>query len=92
MSNPARAAMIDAPSRETRPWTSVPSIVKKRRPLFPLVAKVLAAGFAHDELLEAFDGVFSGRNDTDESRQDLETRRRLATSCMRTVLSPSKVA
>lgn len=44
-----------------------------QRRLFPLVAKVLAAGFAHDELLEAFDGVFSGRNDTDESRQDLET-------------------
>ena len=44
-----------------------------QRRLFPLVAKVLAASFAHDELLEAFDGVFSGRNDTDESRQDLET-------------------
>ncbi|WP_260853611.1 acyl-CoA dehydrogenase [Kocuria palustris] len=44
-----------------------------QRRLFPYVAKVLASGFAHEELLEAFDGVFSGRSDTDESRQDLET-------------------
>ena len=29
--------------------------------------------FAHEQLLEKFDDVFSGRHDTDEDRQDLET-------------------
>ena len=44
-----------------------------RRRLLPRLATTYAAGFAHDRLLRAFDDVFSGRNDTDESRQDLET-------------------
>ncbi|NHU84948.1 acyl-CoA dehydrogenase [Kocuria sp. JC486] len=46
---------------------------RHRRRLFPYVARVLAAGFAHEELLEAYDDVFSGRTDTDDARQDLET-------------------
>lgn len=41
--------------------------------LIPLLASTFAAGFAHDVLLEKFDSVFSGKTDTDEDRQDLET-------------------
>lgn len=44
-----------------------------QRRLVPLVARAYAGLFAHAELLELFDDVFSGRNDTDESREDLET-------------------
>lgn len=44
-----------------------------RRRLLPLVAETYAATFAHEELLEAFDEVFSGRGDTPEKREDLET-------------------
>ncbi|WP_323961862.1 acyl-CoA dehydrogenase [Arthrobacter sp. JZ12] len=44
-----------------------------QRRLFPRLARTYAASFAHEELLEKFDGVFSGRHDTDEDRQDLET-------------------
>lgn len=46
---------------------------RHQRRLLPRLATTYAAGFAHDELLGAFDDVFSGANDTDESRQDLET-------------------
>lgn len=46
---------------------------RHQRRLLPRLATTYAAGFAHDKLLRAFDDVFSGRNDTDESRQDLET-------------------
>lgn len=46
---------------------------RHRRRLFPYVARSLAAGFAHDELLGAYDDVFSGRTDDDDARQDLET-------------------
>ncbi|TCL83299.1 MULTISPECIES: acyl-CoA dehydrogenase [unclassified Rathayibacter] len=46
---------------------------RHQRRLLPRLATTYAAGFAHDRLLRAFDDVFSGRNDTDESRQDLET-------------------
>ncbi|MDO5619124.1 acyl-CoA dehydrogenase family protein [Kocuria sp.] len=46
---------------------------RHRRRLFPYVARALAAGFAHEELLEAYDDVFSGRTDNDDARQDLET-------------------
>ncbi|QHF25585.1 acyl-CoA dehydrogenase [Rathayibacter sp. VKM Ac-2804] len=46
---------------------------RHQRRLLPRLATTFAAGFAHDRLLRAFDDVFSGRNDTDESRQDLET-------------------
>ena len=44
-----------------------------RRRLLPLVAETYAATFAHEELLEAFDEVFSGRGDTPDKREDLET-------------------
>ncbi|WP_082499070.1 MULTISPECIES: acyl-CoA dehydrogenase family protein [unclassified Rathayibacter] len=46
---------------------------RHQRRLLPRLATTYAAGFAHDKLLSAFDDVFSGKNDTDESRQDLET-------------------
>lgn len=44
-----------------------------QRRLLPRLAATYAASFAHEELLEKFDGVFSGERDTDEDRQDLET-------------------
>ncbi|MBO3083294.1 acyl-CoA dehydrogenase family protein [Cellulomonas fengjieae] len=44
-----------------------------QRRLLPLLAETYAAGFAHEDLLAAFDDVFSGRNDTPDSRADLET-------------------
>lgn len=44
-----------------------------RRRLLPLLAQTYAAGFAHEHLLAAFDDVFSGRNDTDDGREELET-------------------
>lgn len=44
-----------------------------RRRLFPYIAKVIAAGFAHEQLLKAYDDVFSGRADHDAARTDLET-------------------
>ncbi|GAA1902133.1 acyl-CoA dehydrogenase [Arthrobacter gandavensis] len=44
-----------------------------QRRLLPLLATTYAASFAHDELLAKFDDVFSGTDDTDENRQDLET-------------------
>lgn len=44
-----------------------------QRRLLPLVAETYAATFAHEELLAAFDDVFSGRGDTPENREDLET-------------------
>ena len=46
---------------------------RHQRRLIPLIAETYAAHFAHETLLEKFDEVFSGKNDTDESRQDLET-------------------
>ncbi|MFC4556313.1 acyl-CoA dehydrogenase [Georgenia faecalis] len=44
-----------------------------QRRLFPLLARTYAATFAHEELLERFDDIFSGAHDDDDSRQDLET-------------------
>ncbi|WP_026553074.1 acyl-CoA dehydrogenase [Arthrobacter sp. H20] len=44
-----------------------------QRRLLPRIAATYAASFAHEELLEKFDDVFSGAHDTDEDRQDLET-------------------
>ncbi|MCC2336638.1 acyl-CoA dehydrogenase family protein [Cellulomonas wangsupingiae] len=44
-----------------------------QRRLLPLVADAYATSFAHDELLAAFDEVFSGRGDTPGNREDLET-------------------
>ena len=46
---------------------------KHRRRLIPRIATVYAQAFAHEELLQKFDSVFSGESDTDENRQDLET-------------------
>ncbi|WP_227425611.1 acyl-CoA dehydrogenase family protein [Pengzhenrongella sicca] len=44
-----------------------------QRRLLPLLAATYAASFAHERLLETFDGVFSGRDGSDEDREDLET-------------------
>ncbi|WP_382309722.1 acyl-CoA dehydrogenase [Herbiconiux sp. UC225_62] len=41
--------------------------------LIPKLATTYAASFAHEQLLTKFDEVFSGRADTDDDRQDLET-------------------
>lgn len=46
---------------------------RHQRRLLPLLATTYAASFAHEELLQKFDGVFSGAHDTDEDREDLET-------------------
>jgi len=46
---------------------------RHQRRLIPLIATTYAQTFAHEVLLEKFDEVFSGADDTDESRQDLET-------------------
>jgi len=46
---------------------------RHQRRLIPRIARAYAGTFAHEELLAAFDGVFSGEHDTDDDRQDLET-------------------
>ena len=46
---------------------------RHQRRLIPRIATTYAEAFAQEVLLEKFDQVFSGENDTDESRQDLET-------------------
>jgi len=46
---------------------------RHQRRLFTRLAATYAAGFAHEQLLEKFDDVFSGAHDTDADRQDLET-------------------
>lgn len=46
---------------------------KHQRRLLPLLAQNYAQFFSHDELLKKFDSVFSGRTDTAEEREDLET-------------------
>lgn len=46
---------------------------RHQRRLLPRLAQTYAMSFAHEVFLEKFDAVFSGRDDTDESRQDLET-------------------
>jgi acyl-CoA oxidase len=46
---------------------------RHQRRLIPRLATTYAQTFAHDEFLVKFDSVFSGRTDTDEDRQDLET-------------------
>lgn len=43
------------------------------RRLLPRLAQTYAMTFAGDDLLVAFDGVFSGTTDSEEQRQDLET-------------------
>lgn len=46
---------------------------KHQRRLLPLLATTYASIFAHDELAQKFDSVFSGAGDTPEAREDLET-------------------
>ncbi|MGC5629365.1 acyl-CoA dehydrogenase [Georgenia sp. Z1344] len=46
---------------------------RHQRRLLPRIARTYALSFLGAELLERFDDVFSGRHDTDEDRQDLET-------------------
>lgn len=46
---------------------------RHQRRLIPRLATTYAQTFAHDELLRKFDAVFSGAEDTDDDRQDLET-------------------
>ncbi len=46
---------------------------RHQRRLLTRLATTYAHTFAHDELLQKFDSVFSGAADTDEDRQDLET-------------------
>ena len=41
--------------------------------LMPKLAATYAGAFAHEQLLQAFDDVFSGRGDDPEAREDLET-------------------
>lgn len=44
-----------------------------QRRLLPLLAQAFAISFAGDKLLVLFDEVFSGANDTEANREDLET-------------------
>jgi acyl-CoA oxidase len=46
---------------------------RHQRRLLPRLATTYAQTFAHDEFLVTFDRVFSGKADTDDDRQDLET-------------------
>ncbi len=46
---------------------------RHQRRLLPRLATTYAQIFAHDEFLVKFDAVFSGKADTDDDRQDLET-------------------
>ncbi|MGX1161080.1 acyl-coenzyme A oxidase [Arthrobacter sp. SLBN-100] len=46
---------------------------RHQKRLFTRLATTYAAGFAHEQLLQKFDDVFSGAHDTDVDRQDLET-------------------
>jgi acyl-CoA oxidase len=46
---------------------------RHQRRLIPRLATTYAQTFAHDELLVKFDAVFSGREDSDDDREDLET-------------------
>ncbi|MGK9149031.1 acyl-CoA dehydrogenase family protein [Plantibacter flavus] len=46
---------------------------RHQRRLLPRLATTYAQFFAHDRLLVKFDEVFSGKGDTDDDRQDLET-------------------
>ena len=44
-----------------------------QRRLIPRLATTLAASFAHEKLLTKLDDVFSGADDSDQNRQELET-------------------
>lgn len=47
---------------------------RHQRRLIPRLATVFAQSFAHEQLLRTFDDVFSGRADTPDRREDLETQ------------------
>ncbi|GAA3338343.1 acyl-CoA dehydrogenase [Curtobacterium pusillum] len=47
---------------------------RHQRRLVPRLATVFAQSFAHEKLLRTFDDVFSGREDTPQRREDLETQ------------------
>ncbi len=46
---------------------------RHQRRLIPLIARTYAQIFAHQEMLEQFHVVFTGENDNEETRSDLET-------------------
>mgnify|MGYP002631220361 FL=1 len=46
---------------------------RHQRRLIPLIALTYAQIFTHQEMLNQYHAVFSGENDTDEARSDLET-------------------
>ncbi len=46
---------------------------RHQRRLIPLIARTYAQIFTHQEMLNQYHAVFTGQNDTDESRSDLET-------------------
>jgi acyl-CoA oxidase len=46
---------------------------RHQRRLIPRIATAYAQSFAHELLLQKFHAVFSGEEDTDDARQDLET-------------------
>ena len=46
---------------------------RHQRRLLPRLATTYAMSFAHEVFLTAFDGVFSGKANSDDDRQDLET-------------------
>ncbi|QNO37631.1 acyl-CoA dehydrogenase family protein [Protaetiibacter sp. SSC-01] len=46
---------------------------RHQRRLLPRLAQTYAMSFAHEEFLDLFDRVFSGVEDTTETREDLET-------------------
>ncbi len=46
---------------------------RHQRRLLPRLAQTYAMSFAHEEFLDIFDRVFSGVEDTPETREDLET-------------------
>ncbi|GAA3598404.1 acyl-CoA dehydrogenase [Klugiella xanthotipulae] len=46
---------------------------RHQRRLLPKLAEAFAASFAHERLLIKFDEVFSGADDSDRNREDLET-------------------
>lgn len=59
-------------SHEENTETVLMDYGRHQRRLLPLLARTYAAQFLHHELLDRFHEVFSGANDTDEDRQDLE--------------------
>src|SRR5699024_10601234 len=63
------------PFRRPHPHPAVlaPGLHVPLHPPVPQPAATYAGAFAHEQLLQAFDDVFSGRGDDPEAREDLET-------------------